>query len=133
VRAFHVSDLGSVLADRIVVAVLGATLLMLVIGMLRPRSLRERYRPNSATKNVRYCRNECTRSCEIASEARLVGRRHFPHGASEQRTSFAHFGGMATRKAWRYSDIEAVAYTRGEVTLHIRVVGARNSNGESVL
>jgi uncharacterized membrane protein YeaQ/YmgE (transglycosylase-associated protein family) len=44
VRAFHVSvNLGSVLTDRIVVSVLGATLLMLVIGMLRPRSLRERY------------------------------------------------------------------------------------------
>jgi uncharacterized membrane protein YeaQ/YmgE (transglycosylase-associated protein family) len=44
VRALHVSvNLGSPLADRIVVSVLGATLLMLVIGMLRPRSLRERF------------------------------------------------------------------------------------------
>jgi uncharacterized membrane protein YeaQ/YmgE (transglycosylase-associated protein family) len=44
VRAFHVSvNLGSPLADRIVVSVLGATLLMLVIGVLRPRSLRERF------------------------------------------------------------------------------------------
>ena len=44
VRALHVAiNLGSPLADRIVVSVVGATLLMLVIGMLRPRSLRERF------------------------------------------------------------------------------------------
>jgi uncharacterized membrane protein YeaQ/YmgE (transglycosylase-associated protein family) len=44
VRAFHVSvNLGGPVADRIVVSVLGAVLLMLVIGMLRPRSFRERF------------------------------------------------------------------------------------------
>jgi uncharacterized membrane protein YeaQ/YmgE (transglycosylase-associated protein family) len=44
VRAFHFSvNLGSPVADRIVVSVMGAVLLMLVIGMLRPRSLRERF------------------------------------------------------------------------------------------
>jgi uncharacterized membrane protein YeaQ/YmgE (transglycosylase-associated protein family) len=44
VRAFHFSvNLGSPVADRIVVSVVGAVLLMPVIGMLRPRSLRERF------------------------------------------------------------------------------------------
>ena len=44
VHAFHVSiNLGSPVANRIVVSVVGAVLLMLVIGLLRPRSLRERF------------------------------------------------------------------------------------------
>jgi uncharacterized membrane protein YeaQ/YmgE (transglycosylase-associated protein family) len=44
VRTFHFSiNLGSPIADRIVVSVAGAVLLMLIIGMLRPRSLRERF------------------------------------------------------------------------------------------
>jgi uncharacterized membrane protein YeaQ/YmgE (transglycosylase-associated protein family) len=39
VRAFHFSiNLGSPIADRIVVSVAGAVLLMLIIGMLRPRT-----------------------------------------------------------------------------------------------
>ena len=44
VRAFHFSvNLGSPVADRIVVSVVGAVFLMLIIGLLRPRSLRERF------------------------------------------------------------------------------------------
>lgn len=44
VRAFHLSiNLGSPVANRIVVSVVGAVLLMLVVGLLRPRSLRERF------------------------------------------------------------------------------------------
>jgi uncharacterized membrane protein YeaQ/YmgE (transglycosylase-associated protein family) len=44
VRAFHFSlNLGSPVANRIVVSVVGAVLLMFIIGMLRPRSLRERF------------------------------------------------------------------------------------------
>jgi uncharacterized membrane protein YeaQ/YmgE (transglycosylase-associated protein family) len=44
VRAFHFSvNLGNPLVDRIVVSVVGAVLLMLIIGLLRPRSLRERF------------------------------------------------------------------------------------------
>ena len=44
VHAFHVSvNLGNPVADRVVVSVLGAVFLMLVIGMLRPRSFRERF------------------------------------------------------------------------------------------
>jgi H+/Cl- antiporter ClcA len=44
VRALHFSvNLGSPVADRIVVSVVGAVLLMLIIGLLRPRSLRERF------------------------------------------------------------------------------------------
>jgi uncharacterized membrane protein YeaQ/YmgE (transglycosylase-associated protein family) len=43
VRAFHFSvNLGSPVADRVVVSVVGAVLLMLILGMLRPRSFRER-------------------------------------------------------------------------------------------
>jgi uncharacterized membrane protein YeaQ/YmgE (transglycosylase-associated protein family) len=44
VHAFHFSvNLGSPVADRIVVSVVGAVLLILIIGLLRPRSLRERF------------------------------------------------------------------------------------------
>jgi uncharacterized membrane protein YeaQ/YmgE (transglycosylase-associated protein family) len=44
VRAFHFSlNFGSPLADRIIISVAGAVLLMLVVGLLRPRSLRERF------------------------------------------------------------------------------------------
>ena len=44
VRAMNVSiNLGSPVANRIVVSVVGAVLLMLLIGLLRPRSLRERF------------------------------------------------------------------------------------------
>lgn len=44
VNAFHLSvNLGSPVANRIVVSVAGAVLLMLIIGLLRPRSLRERF------------------------------------------------------------------------------------------
>jgi len=44
VRTFHFSvNLGSPVADRIVVSVVGAVLLMLLFGMLRPLSLRERF------------------------------------------------------------------------------------------
>src|SRR5262245_45333073 len=44
VRAFHFSvNLGSPVANRIVVSVVGAVLLMLIVGILRPRSLRERF------------------------------------------------------------------------------------------
>jgi len=44
VRAFHLSiNFGSLLADRIIISVVGAVLLMLVVGLLRPRSLRERF------------------------------------------------------------------------------------------
>jgi uncharacterized membrane protein YeaQ/YmgE (transglycosylase-associated protein family) len=44
VRAFHVSiNLGSPTANRIVISVVGAVLLMFVVGLLRPRSLRERF------------------------------------------------------------------------------------------
>src|SRR5262245_3738357 len=44
VRAMHVSvNLGSPLANRIAVSVVGAVLLMFVVGLLRPRSLRERF------------------------------------------------------------------------------------------
>src|SRR5262249_59684163 len=44
VRAFHFSvNLGSPVADRIVVSVVGAVVLMLIIGLLRPRGLRERF------------------------------------------------------------------------------------------
>jgi len=44
VRALHVSiDLGSPVANRILVSVVGAVLLMLIVGLLRPRSLRERF------------------------------------------------------------------------------------------
>jgi uncharacterized membrane protein YeaQ/YmgE (transglycosylase-associated protein family) len=44
VRAFHFSvNFGSLLADRIIISVAGAVLLMLVIGLLRPRSFRERF------------------------------------------------------------------------------------------
>jgi len=43
VRAFHFSvNLGSPVADRVVVSVVGAVVLMLIIGMVRPRSFRER-------------------------------------------------------------------------------------------
>ena len=42
-------------------------------------------------------------------------------------------GGMATGKSWRYRVIETIVNRSAEVTLHIRVVGARNSDGESVL
>jgi len=42
-RALHLSlDLGSPIANRIALSVIGAVVLMLVIGLLRPRSLRER-------------------------------------------------------------------------------------------
>ena len=44
VRAFHLSiNFGSSFADRIIISVVGAVLLMLVVGLLRPRSLRERF------------------------------------------------------------------------------------------
>jgi len=44
VRAFHLSiNFGSSLADRIIISVAGAVLLMLAVGLLRPRSLRERF------------------------------------------------------------------------------------------
>lgn len=44
VRAFHFSvNLGSPVADRVVVSVVGAVVLMLIIGMVRPRSFRERF------------------------------------------------------------------------------------------
>ena len=44
VRAFHLSiNFGSSLADRIIISVVGAVLLMLVVGLLRPRNLRERF------------------------------------------------------------------------------------------
>jgi uncharacterized membrane protein YeaQ/YmgE (transglycosylase-associated protein family) len=43
VRAMHISvNLGSPVADRITVSVIGAVVLMLVVALLRPRSLRER-------------------------------------------------------------------------------------------
>ena len=42
-RTFHLSlNLGSPVANRIAVSVIGAVVLMLLIGLLRPRSLRER-------------------------------------------------------------------------------------------
>src|SRR5262245_33434064 len=42
-RALHVSlALGNVLVERIIIALIGAFLLMFVISLLRPRSLRER-------------------------------------------------------------------------------------------
>jgi uncharacterized membrane protein YeaQ/YmgE (transglycosylase-associated protein family) len=42
-RTTHVSvNLGSPIADRVVISVVGAVLLMLVVGLVRPRSLRER-------------------------------------------------------------------------------------------
>ena len=44
VRAFHLAlNLGSPLADRIIISAAGAVLLMVVVGLLRPRSLRERF------------------------------------------------------------------------------------------
>ena len=44
VRAFHLAlNLGSPLADRIIISIAGAVLLMVVVGLLRPRSLRERF------------------------------------------------------------------------------------------
>ena len=44
VRAVNVSlNLGSPIANRIVISVVGAVVLMLVVGLLRPRSLRERF------------------------------------------------------------------------------------------
>jgi uncharacterized membrane protein YeaQ/YmgE (transglycosylase-associated protein family) len=44
VRFFHLSvNLGSPIANSLVVSVLGAMLFMLVIALLRPRSLRERF------------------------------------------------------------------------------------------
>ena len=44
VRAFHLAlNFGSPLADRIIISVGGAVLLMVVVGLLRPRSLRERF------------------------------------------------------------------------------------------
>jgi len=44
VREFHLAlNLGSPLADRIIISVGGAVLLMVVVGLLRPRSLRERF------------------------------------------------------------------------------------------
>ena len=44
VRALHFSvNLGSPMMDRIVISVAGAVLLMLILGMLRPRSFRERF------------------------------------------------------------------------------------------
>ena len=43
-QAMHVSiNLGSPVADRIVISVIGAVLLMLVVGLLRPRTLGERF------------------------------------------------------------------------------------------
>jgi len=43
-RAMHLSvDLGSPVANRIAISVVGAVLLMLVVGLFRPRSLRERF------------------------------------------------------------------------------------------
>jgi len=40
----HLSvDLGSPVANRIAISVVGAVLLMLVVGLFRPRSLRERF------------------------------------------------------------------------------------------
>ena len=44
VRAFHLAlNFGSPLADRIIISVGGAVLLMVVVGLLRPRSWRERF------------------------------------------------------------------------------------------
>jgi len=44
VRAFHLAlNFGSPLADRIIISAAGAVLLMVVVGLLRPRSLRERF------------------------------------------------------------------------------------------
>src|SRR5262249_47208535 len=44
VRAMHMSvNLGSPIADRIAVSVIGAVILLVVIALLRPRSLRERF------------------------------------------------------------------------------------------
>jgi len=43
-RAMHVAvNLGSPIADRVVVSVIGAVALMLVVALLRPRSVRERF------------------------------------------------------------------------------------------
>ena len=44
VRAFHLAlNFGSPLADRIIISAAGAVLLMVVVGLLRPRSLLERF------------------------------------------------------------------------------------------
>jgi uncharacterized membrane protein YeaQ/YmgE (transglycosylase-associated protein family) len=43
VRAMHLSvNLGNAIVNRIVISVVGAVLLMLIVALLRPRSLRER-------------------------------------------------------------------------------------------
>jgi uncharacterized membrane protein YeaQ/YmgE (transglycosylase-associated protein family) len=43
-RVMHVAvNLGSPIANRVVVSVIGAVVLMLVIALLRPRSVRERF------------------------------------------------------------------------------------------
>jgi uncharacterized membrane protein YeaQ/YmgE (transglycosylase-associated protein family) len=43
VHALHISvNLGNAIANRIVISVAGAAILMLVVALLRPRSLRER-------------------------------------------------------------------------------------------
>ncbi len=44
VRALHISvNLGNPSVNQVAVSVVGAVLLMLIIGMLRPRSFRERF------------------------------------------------------------------------------------------